>query len=109
MNKPDLRTNDLLIFTTLLSEAGKWLHTLQVKGLQHEAKWAFNNALKSMQAYERIIRKKAGQDVLEVQEDVSESFSNLLINLSKMDLKQQNKFAKHISKFFKNENDLLTK
>jgi hypothetical protein len=108
MKKEELKTNDLLIFTTLLNEASKWLYALQLKGLKQEVKWVFNNALKALQSYERILKKNAGNDVLEIQDDVSESFSDLLIKLSKMDVETQNKFSQHIANFFNDEN-ILTK
>jgi hypothetical protein len=57
MKKEELKTNDLLIFTTLLNEASKWLYALQLKGLKQEVKWVFNNALKALQSYERILKK----------------------------------------------------
>ena len=108
MNKSDLKTNDLLIFSTLLNEASKWLYSLQIKGLKQEAKWAFNNALNGLKGYEYILKKNAGNDVLEIQDDVSESFSDLLIKLSKMDLETQNRFSQHIANFF-NDDNILTK
>jgi hypothetical protein len=107
MNKSYLKTNDLLIFSTLLNEASKWLYALQIKGLKHEVKWAFNNALNGLKGYERILKKNAGNDVLEIQDDVSESFSDLLIKLSKMDLETQNRFSQHIANFF--NDDIRTK
>jgi hypothetical protein len=57
MKKEELKTNDLLIFTTLLNEASKWLYALQLKGLKQEVKCVFNNALKALQSYERILKK----------------------------------------------------
>jgi hypothetical protein len=100
MDRQDEFVNQLLIFTTLLNEATKWLMALEHKGLRHEAKWTFKKALEATRAYERFIIKNSQADIVKEQEEVAEPFSEMIMMISKMDLETKNRFSQHISKFF---------
>jgi hypothetical protein len=95
--------NALFIFNTLLFEASKWFRVLEQQGMKHEVKYIFKDALDKMQRYERLLEKVWGAYDLGVQDDIGEGFSNLLLELSKMDAETKDRFAEHISQFLEAE------
>lgn len=100
MDRQDEFVNHLLIFTTLLNEATKWLMALEQKGLRHEAKWTFKKALEATRAYERFVTKNSQADIIKEQDEVGEPFSEMIMMISKMDLETKNRFSEYIGNFF---------